>query len=102
MRKLWALCDDDCQPSVDRIAIVREISAVKTVTADAYLRVRLPNVKPGARFVYEEVGNGTIVLTKVKAQARKPFPRGSLAKYLTSARDKEQLAILQGCVHGPE
>ena len=37
--------------------------------------------------------------------AQKPqeaFPRGSLLKYLTPERDKEELAILSGCVKGPE
>ena len=29
------------------------------------------------------------------------FPRGSLLEYLTPDRDKEQLAILAGCVQGP-
>jgi bifunctional DNA-binding transcriptional regulator/antitoxin component of YhaV-PrlF toxin-antitoxin module len=40
-----------------------------------------------------------------KLVARKPketFPRGSLLKYLTPERDAEQLAILSGCVQGPE
>jgi antitoxin component of MazEF toxin-antitoxin module len=39
-----------------------------------------------------------------KLVAQKPkeaFPRGSLLKYLTPERDKEQLAILSGCVQGP-
>ena len=39
-----------------------------------------------------------------KLAAQKPpeaFPRGSLLKYLTPERDKEQLAILSGCVQGP-
>jgi bifunctional DNA-binding transcriptional regulator/antitoxin component of YhaV-PrlF toxin-antitoxin module len=39
-----------------------------------------------------------------KLVAKKPkgtFPRGSLLKYLTPQRDREQLAILSGCVQGP-
>ncbi len=32
---------------------------------------------------------------------KEAFPRGSLRKHLTSARDQEQLAILSGCVTGP-
>ncbi len=39
-----------------------------------------------------------------KLEARKPkeaFPRGSLLKYLTPERDKDQLAILAGCVLVP-
>jgi bifunctional DNA-binding transcriptional regulator/antitoxin component of YhaV-PrlF toxin-antitoxin module len=37
----------------------------------------------------------------VPKKAKEPFPRGSLLKYLTPERDKEQLAILSGCVRGP-
>ena len=39
-----------------------------------------------------------------KLVAQKPeeaFPRGSLLKYLTPERDKEQLEILSGCLKGP-
>jgi len=32
---------------------------------------------------------------------KEEFPRGSLLKYLTPERDKEQLAILSGCLRGP-
>jgi len=37
----------------------------------------------------------------VARKAKEAFPRGSLLKYLTPERDKEQLAILSGCVQGP-
>lgn len=75
---------------------------MKTLTVDDYQRVRLPNAKPRTKFAYEDRGDGTITLTEVKAEAKEPFPRGSLTKYLTPERDKEQLAILKGCVQGPE
>ena len=75
---------------------------MKTLTVDDYQRVRLPNVKPRTKFSYEDRGDGTITLTEVKAEAKETFPRGSLMKYLTPERDKEQLAILKGCVQGPE
>jgi hypothetical protein len=48
------------------------------------------------------VQDGEIRGRKLVAQKPKPaFPRGSLRKYLTPERDKEQLSILAGCVHGP-
>jgi hypothetical protein len=75
---------------------------VKTLTVDDYQRIRLPNVKPRTRFAYENRGDGTITLTQVTKRGKEPFPRGSLAKYLTPERDREQLAILKGCVQGPE
>ena len=37
----------------------------------------------------------------VPQKAKDAFPRGSLRKYLTPDRDKEQLAILASCVQAP-
>jgi hypothetical protein len=74
---------------------------MKTLTVDDYQRVRLPNAKPRSKLAYEE-GDGKITLTPVKAEAHEPFPRGSLVKYLTPDRDREQLAILKACVQVPE
>jgi bifunctional DNA-binding transcriptional regulator/antitoxin component of YhaV-PrlF toxin-antitoxin module len=37
----------------------------------------------------------------VAERAKEAFPRGSLRKYLTPDRDKEQLAILSSCLKGP-
>lgn len=75
---------------------------MKTLTVDDYQRVRLPDVKPRSKFAYEDNGDGSITLTAVKADTKPAFPRGSLTKYLTPERDKEQSAILKGCVQGPE
>jgi AbrB family looped-hinge helix DNA binding protein len=48
------------------------------------------------------VENGEICGRKLVARKGKDgFPRGSLLKYLTRERDKEQLAILSSCVRGP-
>jgi hypothetical protein len=48
------------------------------------------------------VQDGEIRGRKLVAQKPKEaFPRGSLFKHLTPERDKEQLAILAGCVQGP-
>jgi hypothetical protein len=55
-----------------------EIPRMETVKADDRQRVRLPNVKPGQVFVLMDNGNDTITLTKVKAEAKEPFPPGSL------------------------
>jgi len=75
---------------------------VKTLTVDSSKRIRIPDAKPKQVFAYENHGNGTITLTQVKAELKQRFPRGSLLKYLTPERDREQLAILKGCVQGPE
>jgi antitoxin component of MazEF toxin-antitoxin module len=37
----------------------------------------------------------------VARKTKEPFPRGSLVRHLTPERDREQLAILSACVHGP-
>ena len=72
-----------------------------TLKADAKQRVRIPDAKPHQVFAYSNNGNGSFTLTVVTAKTQRAFPRGSLLKYLTPERDKEQLAILAGCVHAP-
>ena len=81
---------------------VWEIPLMKTLTVDANNRVRIPDTKPKQVFAYESTSDGTVTLTPVKADRKGRFPRGSLLKYLTPERDKEQLAILKGCVQAPE
>ena len=81
---------------------VRNIPVMKTVTVDANKRVRIPDAKPKQIFAYESDSDGTVTLTPVKTDRNGRFPRGSLLKYMTPERDKEQLAILNGCVPGPE
>ncbi len=70
---------------------------MKTLTVDDYQRVRLPDAKPRSKFAYENRGDGTITLTEVKAEAKEPFPPGSLAKYVTAKRNKELLQLVKGC-----
>jgi len=79
-----------------------EIIAVKTLTVDSQQRIQIPDAPPDTVFTYENHGNGTITLTVVKTEPKQRFPKGSLAKYLTEERDREQLAILKGCVQGPQ
>jgi bifunctional DNA-binding transcriptional regulator/antitoxin component of YhaV-PrlF toxin-antitoxin module len=38
----------------------------------------------------------------VARKSKEAFPPGSLLKYFTPERDEEELAILSGCVKGPE
>jgi len=38
----------------------------------------------------------------VPQKSEEAFPRGSLLKYFTPERNKEELEILSGCVKGPE
>ncbi len=77
--------------------IVWEIPTVKTLKVDARKRVRLPDVRPQQVLSYENNGDGSFTLREVKEQSAEPFPKGSLLKYLTKKRNKEQLALLKGC-----
>jgi hypothetical protein len=70
---------------------------VQTVTTDKYKRVRLPDAKPQQVFAYANTGNGSITLTPVKAERKERFPRGSLLKYFTPEKNKEELERLSGC-----
>jgi len=74
---------------------------VKTLKLDAQKRIRLPDFKPGQVFAYSNHGNGTVTLTAVKADVQEPFPPGSLLKYFTPEKNREELELLKGCVQGP-
>ena len=75
---------------------------MKTLTVDDQKRIRIPDARPRQVFAYENHGNGTLTLTEVKAERKQRFPRGSLIKYLTPERDRQQLEILKGCIQEPE
>ena len=69
-----------------------------TLIVDAKKRIRLPDAEPNQVFAYERRSEGRFVLTRlVKAEPDEPFPRGSLSKYLTRAKAREELALLKGC-----
>jgi hypothetical protein len=70
---------------------------VKTLKVDPQKRIRIPDAIPGQVFAYENKGNGSLTLTIVRVETHEPFPRGSLTRYLTADRDKEQLGLLKGC-----
>lgn len=86
---------------VENVPCLWEFSSVHTLIVDQKKRVRIPDAKPSQVFSYEPDSNGTIHLIPVKAVAEEPFPRGSLTKYLTPERDKEQLARLAATVTTP-
>jgi hypothetical protein len=70
---------------------------VKTLKVDPQKRIRIPDATPGQVFAYENKGNGLLTLTVVKVESHEPFPPGSLTRYLTADRNKEQLDLLKGC-----
>jgi AbrB family looped-hinge helix DNA binding protein len=81
---------------------------MKATTIDRKHRMTLPEsicaalgLKPNDRVEWR-VEDGEIRGRRLAVQKpREPFPRGSLRKYLTEQRDKDQLAILASCVQGP-
>ncbi len=72
-----------------------------TIKADNRRRVQLPDIKPGQIFAVQDNGDNTITLTKVKAERAEAFPKGSLKKYFTPEKNREELELLKGCVTGP-
>ncbi len=68
-----------------------------TVKCDDKGRIRMPEGKPGEVYAWERAGDGSLRFILVKAEAKEPFPPGSLRKYFTRERDKEELALLKGC-----
>jgi hypothetical protein len=86
---------------LDEATEEREIPNMKTLTADKYKRLRIPDAKPRQVFAYANNGDGSFTLTVVKAERKESFPRASLLKYLTPKRDKEQLRILSACLPAP-
>jgi hypothetical protein len=45
---------------------------METVKADNRQRVRLPDAKPGQVFAYENNGDGSFLLTRIKIDKRRP------------------------------
>ena len=70
---------------------------MKTLKVDAHKRIRISDLRPGQVFSYTDNGDDSFTLTLVKADVKTPFPPGSLLKYFTSQKNKEELALLAGC-----
>jgi bifunctional DNA-binding transcriptional regulator/antitoxin component of YhaV-PrlF toxin-antitoxin module len=89
-------------------AFLRDNPSMSATIIDKKHRMTLPEsicaavgLKPNDQVEWR-VEDGEIRGRKLVAQKPKEaFPRGSLLKYLTPERDKEQLAILSACVQGP-
>ena len=81
-----------------------EIPTMHTLIVDSKKRVRLPGAAPKQVYAYEEQGEGRFLLTRVvKSEPPEVFPRGSLKKYLTREKAKEELVLLKGCsLEAPE
>ena len=75
-----------------------EFPTVHTLIVDSKKRVRLPDAEPNQVFAYERRGDSQLLLTRlIKREPSENFPRGSLKKYFTPAKAKEELALLKGC-----
>ena len=71
-----------------------------TVKADDRRRVQLPGIKAGQVFAIEDMGDGRFTLTKVKADVKEAFPRGSLKYLCTPERDAEMTEIAKAFIIG--
>jgi len=70
---------------------------VHTLIVDSKKRLRLPDAEPNQVYAYEPQGDGRFLLTRVvKTDPPEAFPRGSLRRYLTRSKAKEELALLKG------
>jgi hypothetical protein len=81
--------------NVDCCRAIWELRLVKTVKVDANKKIRIPDVKPRQVFAYENQGHGRFTLTLMKA--KEPFPRGSLLKFFTAAKAKQEMTLFKGC-----
>jgi len=89
-------------------AVLRDNPSMSATIIDKKRRMTLPEsvcqavgLRPNDQVEWR-VEEGEICGRRLVAQTPKPvFPRGSLLKYLTPERDKDQLAILSACVQGP-
>src|SRR2546430_1169887 len=55
----------------------------------------------GRFFTYINNGDGSYTLTPIQPETKERFPRGSLLKYFTPEKDKEETQILAACVQYP-
>lgn len=79
-----------------------EFTTMKTLTVDDQKRIRIPDAKPRQIFAYTTNPDGIITLVPMKPERNEMFPRGSLLKYFTAKKDKEEAMLLSGCVQEPE
>jgi bifunctional DNA-binding transcriptional regulator/antitoxin component of YhaV-PrlF toxin-antitoxin module len=88
---------------------VSDSSLMNATTIDENHRLTLPEsicsaagIEPNDRIEWR-AQDGEIRGRKlpVRQEFQETFSRGSLLKYLTPERDKEQIAILAGCVQNP-
>ncbi len=86
----------------------RDIPSVNATVIDKKRRLTLPEsvcqaagLKPNDQVEWRVEGGEIRGRKLVPRKAKEAFARGSLLKYITPERDREQLAVLSGCVQGP-
>ncbi len=86
-------------PDFSKLEVSRrpwEFATVKTLAVDDQKRIRIPDAEPRQVFTYENHGDGRLTLTLVNAEAKEPFPRGSLLECLTEESNEELSALAKG------
>ncbi len=86
----------------------RDIPSVNATVIDKKRRLTLPEfvcqevgLKPNDQVEWRVEGGEIRGRKLVPKKSKEGFPRGSLLKYMTPERDREQLAVLSGCIQGP-
>ena len=86
----------------------RDIPSVNATVIDKKRRLTLPEsvcqavgLRPNDQVEWRVEGGEIRGRKLVPKKSKEAFARGSLLKYLTPERDREQLAVLSCCVRGP-
>ncbi len=90
-------------------ALRRDNPSVNATVIDKKRRMTLPEsvckavgLKPHDQVEWRAEAGEIRGRRLVAQRTKEAFPPGSLLKYFTPERDKEEIAILSGCVKGPE
>jgi bifunctional DNA-binding transcriptional regulator/antitoxin component of YhaV-PrlF toxin-antitoxin module len=90
-------------------ALRRDIPSMHATVIDKKRRMTLPEsvcqavgLKPHDQVEWRAEAGEIRGRRLVAQKPKEAFPPGSLLQYFTPERDKEELAILSGCVKGPE
>jgi bifunctional DNA-binding transcriptional regulator/antitoxin component of YhaV-PrlF toxin-antitoxin module len=89
--------------------LLRDNPSMTATIIDKKHRMTLPEsicaaagLKPNDQVEWRVEGGEIRGRKLVAEKPREAFPPGSLLKYFTPERNKEEMAILSGCVKGPE
>ncbi len=99
----------DSQKELEVEAVWRDNPSMQATIIDKKRRMTIPEavceavgLKPHDQVEWRVEGGEIRGRRLVPQKPKEVFPPGSLVKYFTPQRDKDELAILSGCVKGPK